>query len=67
MFSVSGLPLSVLFMEYYLLILIVPLKVYILGETQTTTITLTFTRKIRFFKMQVLLLRGYLIQETILC
>lgn len=34
-FSASGLPLLVLYMEYYLLILIVPLKVYILGGTET--------------------------------
>lgn len=41
LFSDSGLFLLVSFMEYYLLMLMVPFKVHILGRTEkTTTVTL---------------------------
>ena len=41
LFSDSGLSLSVSFMEYYLLMLMVPFKVHILGRREkTTTVTL---------------------------
>lgn len=41
LFSDSGLFLLVSFMEYYLLMLMMPFKVHILGRTEkTTTVTL---------------------------
>lgn len=47
MVSASGLPLLVLFIEYYLLILIVSLKVliYIFFGAEITTVTITLPEK----------------------
>ena len=51
LFSDSGLSLLVSFMEYYLLMLMVPFKVHILGRTEKNNYSYSCYR-------------GYLIQET---